>query len=275
MTWSGGGRLLHRAERTIFGAVLGHALVIVSDAHLGAAPPAAEEALLSFLEAVPGLGDCLLVNGDLFDFWFSYARVIPRRGFHVAAALARLRRRLPIVMVGGNHDRWGGDFWSRDVGARFDPHRLTFDVGRRRVAAIHGDGLTEPHVRAALLHRAINHPITAAVYRALHPELGLRLVDALSPHLGDHTPDESKLAAAAARQRAWAVRLLTAEPELGLVVMGHTHRAELAEPSPGRQYLNPGAWFDGFRYAVATESDAALRRFTPAAPPLPAPSGPR
>jgi len=107
-------------ERSIFGAVLGHALVVVSDAHLGVAPPAVEEALLEFLEAVPALGDCLLVNGDLFDFWFSYTRVIPRRGFHVAAALARLRNRVPVVMVGGNHDRWGGDFWTREVGVRFE-----------------------------------------------------------------------------------------------------------------------------------------------------------
>jgi len=255
--------------------VLGQSLVVVSDAHLGAAPPATEEALLSFLEAVPDLGDCLLVNGDLFDFWFSYARVIPRRGFHVAAALARLARRLPIVMVGGNHDRWGGDFWEREVGARFEPHRATFEVGRRRVAAIHGDGLTEPKLRASLLHRAINHPITAAVYRAIHPEIGLRLVDALSPHLGDHTMDATKLRHAAVRQHRWAVELLAREPDLGLIVMGHTHQAALADLAPDRQYLNPGAWFDGFRYAIATETGAELHQFSPAAPPPPLPAVPR
>lgn len=252
--------------------MLGHALVVVSDAHLGVQPPEVEEALLAFLEAVPGLGDCLLVNGDLFDFWFSYSRVIPRRGFHVAAALARLRRRVPIVMVGGNHDRWGGDFWERDVGVRFDPHRLSFDVGRRHVAALHGDGLTEPRFRAALVHRAINHPATAAIYRAIHPEIGLRLVDRLSPWLGDHTADAGQFAQAAERQREWATGLFAAEPELGLVIMGHSHQPALAEPMPGRQYLNPGAWFDGLRYAVATESGAELRCFTPAAPPPPAPS---
>ena len=255
--------------------MLGHALVVVSDAHLGVSPPAVEEALLSFLEAVPGLGDCLLVNGDLFDFWFSYQRVVPRRGFHVAAALARLRRRVPIVMVGGNHDRWGGDFWDREIGIRFEPHRATFEIGRRRVAAIHGDGLTEPGRWARLLHRAINHPVTAAVYRAIHPELGLRIVDALSPHLGDHTPDPAKLASAAAKQGAWAADLLVREPELGLVVMGHTHQPALVEPAAGRQYLNPGAWFDGFRYALATESSVELRQFSPAAPLPPVPGAPR
>jgi UDP-2,3-diacylglucosamine hydrolase len=243
--------------------VLGHTLVIVSDAHLGVAPSKAEEALLEFFDTVPTLGDCLLINGDLFDFWFTYSRVIPRRGFHVAAALARLRRRLPIVMVGGNHDRWDRDFWERDLGLSFSPHRATFSIGSRSVTAIHGDGLAEPRWQAKFIHRMIQHPMTAAVYRYIHPDLGLHMVDLLSPVLGDHTTDETKLTLAAARQREWAERLLASDTAIGLLVMGHTHRAVLEEPTRGRQYLNPGAWFDGFRYAIATESGAELRAFEP------------
>jgi UDP-2,3-diacylglucosamine hydrolase len=246
---------------SIFGAVLGHTLVVVSDAHLGVTPPAVEEALLRFFDTVPDLGDCLLVNGDLFDFWFSYTRVIPRRGFHVAAALARLRRHMPIVMVGGNHDRWDSQFWERDLGLRFYPHRATFQIGRRMVMATHGDGLTETRWQANLLHRVIHHPATAGIYRILHPDLGFRLVDFLSPALGDHTLDESVLDRASARQRAWAERFLTEEPSVGLVIMSHTHRAMVMEAGGGRHYLNPGAWFDGFRYAVATESGAELKVF--------------
>jgi UDP-2,3-diacylglucosamine hydrolase len=260
-------------EPPIFGAVLGHALVVVADAHLGVAPPAAEEGLLAFLEAVPSLGDCLLINGDLFDFWFSYSRVIPRRGFHIVASLARLRRRVPVLMVGGNQDRWGGEFWHGDLGLQFEPYRLDFQIGSRRVAAIHGDGLSEPRWRATLLHRLINHPITAAVYRTLHPEIGLRLVDLLSPHLGNHNPSGEQLARAATRQREWATSLLRQESQLGMIIMGHTHQAEIADLLPGRQYLNPGAWFDGFRYALATESGATLCQFNPAGRLQPSPDG--
>jgi UDP-2,3-diacylglucosamine hydrolase len=242
-------------------AVLGQTLVVVSDAHLGVAPPAIEEALLEFFEACPGLGDCLLINGDLFDFWFTYSRVIPRRGFHVAAALAWLRRRMPIVMVGGNHDRWDSQFWERDLGLRFHPRNATFEIGRRKVMAVHGDGLTETRWQARLIHGIIQHPATAAFYRILHPEIGFRLVDILSPALGDHSHDEATLTRAAARQRAWAQRMLADDPSLGLVIMGHTHRAEVTELGRGKQYLNPGAWFDGFGYAIASEAGAELRTF--------------
>jgi UDP-2,3-diacylglucosamine pyrophosphatase LpxH len=164
-------------------------------------------------------------------------------------------------MVGGNHDRWDSHFWQRDLGVQFEPLRATFAIGRRQVAAIHGDGVADPRWQARLIHGLIQHPATAAIYRVLHPDLGLRLVDALSPLLGDHTVDESKLDRAAVRQSEWATKLLATDDSVGLVIMGHTHRAVLSEPMEGRQYLNPGAWFDGFRYAIATETGAELKRF--------------
>jgi hypothetical protein len=45
--------------------------------------------------------------------------------------------------------------------------------------------------------------------------------------------------------------------------MGHTHLAALTRDERGAEYLNPGAWFDGFRYAVADAKRSELRLFTP------------
>lgn len=246
--------------------MLGHQLVVLSDAHLGVTPPSVEEGLLAFLESVPALGDSLLVNGDLFDFWFEYKRVIPRGGFHVVAALAALRKRIPIVMVGGNHDRWGGDFWRQDLGIEFYPDRIDFEVGARRVLAVHGDGLTEQHWSANLMHSLTSNRLVVATYRALHPTIGFWLADRMSHGLGNNTRDAAVLDRAAVRQREWAERTLRETPELGIVIMGHTHRTALTEPVPGRQYLNPGAWLDGFHYAVVGETSARLEQYGVTAP---------
>src|SRR5258707_4235164 len=54
-------------------------VLVVADAHLGQVPPAVASAFHRFLDAVPDLGDALVINGDLFDFWFEYRSVIPRR----------------------------------------------------------------------------------------------------------------------------------------------------------------------------------------------------
>ena len=100
--------------------MIGQQLVVVADAHLGAAPGSDEEAFLAFLDAVPALGDSLLLAGDIYDFWFTYKRLIPRHCIRVTARIVELARRLPILMIGGNHDRWGDTFWGRETGIRFD-----------------------------------------------------------------------------------------------------------------------------------------------------------
>src|SRR5205807_954207 len=68
-------------------------VIVVADAHLGQVPPATVAAFHRFLDAVPDLGDALLINGDLFDFWFEYRSVIPRRHFGTMAKLQSVRAR--------------------------------------------------------------------------------------------------------------------------------------------------------------------------------------
>lgn len=241
--------------------VFGSRLLVLSDAHVGATPPEVEEALLAFLDRAHTLGDALLLNGDILDFWMAYRRVVPRRGFHVAAEIRRLRRRMPVAFVGGNHDRWGEDFWERDCDVRFAPLRMELDIGGRRVLAIHGDGVTESHWSAVLLHRVTKNPVFTTIWKRIPVNLAFRLVDRMSHSLGNTVREDEKLRAASERQRRWGEAQLAGDPRLGCVVMGHTHLPMLTEPLPGRQFLNPGAWLDGFRYGVVTASGAELARW--------------
>ena len=60
---------------------------VISDIHLGHASDATERLLLSFLRTLPGRAASLLINGDLFEFWFEWMTVVPRSGVRVPAAL--------------------------------------------------------------------------------------------------------------------------------------------------------------------------------------------
>ena len=101
-----------------------------------------ERALLGFLRALPGRAGSLLINGDLFEFWFEWRTVVPRSGVRVLAALMDLRDAgIPMTMIAGNHDCWGGDVL-RDAGVDFhvgpwdgDAGRLERARGARRRAA--------------------------------------------------------------------------------------------------------------------------------------------
>jgi len=230
-------------------------VLVVADAHLGQVPPAIESAFHSFLEAVPDLGEALLINGDLFDFWFEYGAVIPRRHFGTVAKLQALRAKgIAITLIGGNHDRWGGDFLSKDLGIGFHGGAAEIDVAGRRAFVAHGDGLTEQHWSAQLMHRVTRHPVTVRLFRALHPDLGFWIAHRLSGTLADSTRDPAVLDRAARAQAQYA-------EDLGLVILAHTHRPALVELGNGRAYLNPGAFLDGYRYAVVTANNVELKAF--------------
>lgn len=235
--------------------------MVLSDAHLSAATRDAEAALLAFLEEVPRLGDSLLVNGDLFDFWFAYRRAVPRDGLRVVSALAQLRRRLPILMTGGNHDRWGHRFWTEELGIAYAPDCLRFRAAGRDILSCHGDDGPDAAWRERLLRGVVRHPLTLAAYRWVHPDLGLALVPWWNRRRTATSDRDAAFDAAARTQRTWAASWLEREPAVDLLVLGHTHRPLLAEPVPGRWVLNPGAWIDGYRYAIVTADAVTLHTY--------------
>jgi UDP-2,3-diacylglucosamine hydrolase len=239
-------------------------VVVVADAHLGQVSSAIDSAFHRFLDVVPDLGDALLIDGDLFDFWFEYGAVIPRRHFATVAKLSALRARgVPITFVGGNHDRWGGSFFTKDLGIGFYGGEAELELAGRRAFVAHGDGYTEQHWSAKLMHRTTRHPATIRLFRALHPDLGFWIAHKLSGRLADDTRDRAVLDRAARAQAQFAKELLERRPELGLVILAHTHRPALEQLPNGRSYLNPGAFLDGYRYAVVTRDHTELRCFTP------------
>jgi UDP-2,3-diacylglucosamine hydrolase len=242
--------------------VIGQRLVVVADAHLGAASASDEEAFLAFLDTVPSLGDSLLLAGDIYDFWFTYRRLIPRHCIRVTARIVELARRLPVRMLGGNHDRWGDAFWGTETGLTFSPRELRFTVGPRNVYAVHGDGLHEERPVASALNHILDSKAVIATFRMLPSSLGFRIAQRFGhdPAFAAAHPELVELAVT--RQAAWAARFLAMQPDVNLLIMGHTHRPALHEIAPGQWYMNPGAWLDDRRYATLSDAGVELAMFS-------------
>jgi UDP-2,3-diacylglucosamine hydrolase len=223
---------------------------IASDVHLGAVPDATERAFVSFLEHVGRDGASLLLAGDLFDFWFEYGTIIPGRHFRVLAALSRLvEAGIPVTLAGGNHDAWGGRFLREEVGVTFrtGPFRTTL-AGRPALVA-HGDGLGTGDLRYRVLKTILRSRLTIAAFRALHPELGLRLAAGVSRTDTRGEIDEHQRSRAAFLED-WSRRQLESEPSLAWVVCGHSHVPALIEIDAGRYYVNAGDWITHFTYVT-------------------------
>ena len=68
----------------------------------------------------------------------------------------------------------------------------------------------------------------------------------------------------AAPIEAWARAALAAEPDLDLVLAGHSHLPAFVEVAPGRFYVNTGDWIEHMTYAVLPPGSGApeLRTWT-------------
>ncbi len=225
--------------------------IVVSDVHLGAVPRATERAFREFLDFAAGNASELVVNGDLFDFWFEYRTVVLREHYRVVARLADVvEAGLPVTFIGGNHDAWTGDFLEEEVGIRVLRGPVETTVAGRKALVAHGDGLGKGDLKYRALRAVIRHPVSIRAFRALHPDFGMRM--AMLASTTEHKADTGD---AAARGRArfieeWAAEQLGGTTDVEMVLAGHAHVPSVSEVAPGRFYANSGDWIRHFTYLV-------------------------
>jgi UDP-2,3-diacylglucosamine hydrolase len=199
---------------------------IVSDAHLGVASPQIERSFVSFLRGLAGDAKSLIINGDLFDFWFEWKTVIPRRSFRALAALAELKDAgVDVLWVAGNHDCWGGEVLREDVGVSYIVGPWEGTVAGWRVRIEHGDGLRDREDRG---------------YRIIRPVMRHPL---------------------AIRLRAYAKQQLESAKDLDLLVYGHSHVAALERMGSGGVFGNAGSWLDAPTFLKITDEAIELREW--------------
>jgi len=238
--------------------VLSAPCYVVSDAHLGVASLEIERSFVGFLRGLAGRASSLVINGDLFDFWFEWKTVIPRRSFRALAALAELRDAgVSILWVAGNHDCWGGEILREDVGVDYVVGPWNGTIAGRNVRIEHGDGLREREDRGYRLIRPVmRNRFAIKAFRMLHPDWASRIA------LGSSTASRVHRARDEGRElRAYAERELASATELDLHVYGHSHVAALERMPGGGVFGNAGSWLDAPTYLELTSESVELREW--------------
>lgn len=214
---------------------------LISDAHLGVASAQAERDLVAFIQSLPGNAGGLVINGDLFDFWFEWRHVVPKAGLRVLGALGSASDAgLRVLFIAGNHDCWGGSVLREQLGLNYHVGPWRGPLAGWDVVVEHGDGLREredaPYRR---LRAVLRHPWAVRAFRWLHPDIGAWMAHKSSQTSRNYQPqDEGEGLRRVAKAR------LEAPDAPQLVVYGHSHVAAL-EPLGRGVFGNPGAWLDG------------------------------
>ena len=235
---------------------------IVSDLHLGVSRPGGDRRFLSFLRQLPGRAGSLLINGDLFDFWFEWRSVLPRRGFRVLAALADLvDAGMPVLWIAGNHDCWGGEIIREDAGVDYHVGEWDGTIAGWRTRIEHGDGLRPVEDRGyRRLKVVLRHPAAITAMRLLHPDVGSWLATRMSDTSRNHRALDG-----GEGLRKVAFERLAAPNAPELLVFGHSHVATLERGPGGRVYANAGSWLEDSTYLEVTPQRVELRRWSDSA----------
>lgn len=222
------------------------ALYFISDIHLGLEAPdeeaSKESRLLELLKKVEDEGERLYIVGDLFDFWFEYRHAIPSCSVQVLAALRRLSDAgVEVHYIAGNHDFALGTYLSDQVGCILHIDPFGTEYAGTRFYLHHGDGLAGRDLGYRILKKVIRSPISQALWRLVHPDIGFAITRRLSGASRRYTQDKD-YGRGDRLDRFLAERC---REGYDYIIMGHFHLAEDRLLEGGSRYINLGGWLDG------------------------------
>jgi UDP-2,3-diacylglucosamine hydrolase len=163
---------------------------------------------------------------------------------------------MAITFIGGNHDFWALPFLRDELGIEVVDGVLTRNLQGRRFYIAHGDGLGSGDHGYKMLKRVLRHPLAIALYRLIHPDLGIRLAT-----LSSHASRESQTTDPALADRLYQE---VAAPAFAaghdVVVLGHVHLPTLREEGM-RAMAILGDWVENCTYLRVEGGRLHLERF--------------
>jgi UDP-2,3-diacylglucosamine hydrolase len=235
----------------------------IADAHLGADEELREKKkeknLISFLEKVKGDKADLIIAGDLFDFYFEYNSVIPRRYFDILAKIKEIiSDGVGVKFVVGNHDYWVGPFFEKEIGVKVFRKSLRFKFFKKRIFVAHGDGLGRFDLGHLLLQLLLRQPLNIYLFSLLHPNFAYALGRWVSK-MSRQKSSNRKFTLEGHPLQTFARKMW--DFGYDTVVLGHIHYPYL-EKSNNKTFAIVGDWIENFSYIQITKNSTTLHYYT-------------
>ncbi|MBN1593305.1 MAG: UDP-2,3-diacylglucosamine diphosphatase [Candidatus Coatesbacteria bacterium] len=153
-------------------------LIAISDLHLGPDDDDLKAAFVELLDFVTPEVDSLVINGDLFSFWFGYPDVIPYRYLTVLAKMLELSDRgVNFRYFHGNHDFAMGPFFETYLPAAIYSDFALIDYQGTNVHFEHGDLINYEDTGYKLLRKVVRSKPINWLFKAVPPHIGLGIAN--------------------------------------------------------------------------------------------------
>ena len=211
----------------------------IADVHLGLDylnPIAREKKFASFLENLPSDTGRVYLLGDIFDFWYEYKDVIPRKFTRTLGALAHLcDKGVDVHFFCGNHDVWTYNYLQKEIGVIVHKAPAIVDIDGHNFFLGHGDALLDNNRSYRCLRWIFHNRFIQLCFSALHPRWAFLLGHSWSRHnrlTRYNTEDEASIKANREKLEkasvAWAADFIqkqaaSEQPMVEHFILGHYH----------------------------------------------------
>ena len=133
--------------------------LLISDLHLSQDTPAANEALLKFLEQTAPRSDAVYVLGDLFEYWIGDDGLEHPFARRIADAFRRLSDGgVPLYFMHGNRDFLIGERFARESGMKILEDPTMVNLYGRPTLLMHGDTLCSDDLEYQKFRAMVRNP---------------------------------------------------------------------------------------------------------------------
>ncbi len=243
----------------------GSKIYFASDFHLGVPDAASsrerEDRIVRWLDFIRQDASEIYLMGDVFDFWFEYATVIPKGFIRFQGKLAELADSgIKITLFKGNHDMWMFDYFVEELGADIVSNEMIIERGGKKFYLHHGDGLGPGDKKYKLLKRVFRSQLCQWLFARLHPNLGVGIARKWSQ---SSRIQNAKLEVFENLESEWLYtysRELLQKSHYDFMIFGHRH-LPLDLALGESRYINLGEWINFNSYAVFDGEILELKYF--------------
>jgi UDP-2,3-diacylglucosamine hydrolase len=217
--------------------------------------------VVSWLEEIRKDAAEIYLMGDIFDFWFEYAAVIPKGFIRFQGKLADLADSgIKITFFKGNHDMWMFDYFVKELGIQIISEELILERNGMKFYLHHGDGLGPGDAKYKILKKIFRSEFCQWLFARIHPNLGLAIARKWSKHsrLQNNQKEEFQ-----DLEKEWLVsysKELLLKEHYDFLIFGHRHLPLDVQLGDSR-YINLGEWMNFNSYAVFDGENLELRYF--------------
>lgn len=244
-------------------------IYFLSDFHLGTPDAASslqrEKKIVQFLDSIKHDAEQIFIVGDMFDFWFEYATVVPKGYVRILGKLAELTDTgIGIHFFVGNHDMWMRDYFQSELNipVYFEPKSFTFNGKKFYIG--HGDGQGPGDDGYKFLKKIFRNRLCQWAFGVIPPAIGMGLANYLSRKSRAITTKAPERFLG--EENEW---LLIYSKEVlqteffDYFIFGHRHLPIDFTINEKSRYINLGEWINYDSYAVFDGLNTELKYYTP------------